>query len=224
MSFNLHRSDKVPDWEKIAPELWNPSQKRAAETHGIDTPGNRETLKGAVATLLGTYAVYAEEYALGALLMVGGRYYDRRDGKKAEETGTKSRLGEAFDAIVDKIGTVAMCYADYKRGLVSKNRLIIIGVQQGANVLATGVAKARGIDIHSNLANKVSMWPLAGILTMPVAGKAVEELSHGRVSTKAFDRMTEGLYVSYLATGAVATAQLVTTAFSRKKPDTTPET
>ena len=49
---DMHRIDgRQSDWEKIPPVKWNPHQIRAAKTHGIDTPGNRETFKGAIYSL-----------------------------------------------------------------------------------------------------------------------------------------------------------------------------
>ncbi len=99
---DMHRIDgRQSDWEKIPPKKWNPDQLRAAKTHGIDTPGNRETAKGAVYSLGGLACVRAGHALLGTILLGIGGYKDIQDGKIADATGTKSPIGEAADAVSD---------------------------------------------------------------------------------------------------------------------------
>lgn len=84
----MARTRSIAQWESIPPDQWNKYQIRAAETHGIDTPGNRLTVLGASATALGLFAIKNDQIALGTALIVAGRGLDVKDGKKAAETGT----------------------------------------------------------------------------------------------------------------------------------------
>jgi len=158
---NLHRQVGVPEWEAIPKEDWNEWQIRADATNGWDTPGNRESAKGFVATAVGLTCltssnVYVQAVSIG---MIGyGRYKDITDGRVAHETGTKSPKGEAIDAGIDKVVTAGAVAVSVTTESVPIPELSLIGVQQGANIILAGIAKKRGREIHPGRGGKVGMF------------------------------------------------------------------
>jgi phosphatidylglycerophosphate synthase len=164
---DLHRQDGVPEWETIQPDEWNEWQIRAHETNGWDTPGNRESLKGLIATTSGLYML-TRRSKLAKLLGVGlvgyGRYSDIKDGKKADATGTKSPLGESIDAGIDKVLIGFASASSIYTKAISTVEVTSIGVGQVANVVLTGIAKIRNREIHPGHAGKIGTFGLwAGI-------------------------------------------------------------
>lgn len=118
---DMHRIDgRQSDWEKISPEKWNPDQMRAAKTHGIDTPGNRETAKGAIYSLGGLACIRSGRTLLGTILLGIGGYKDIQDGKIADATGTKSPIGEAADATSDAALIVVGVPVFIEAGLITQ--------------------------------------------------------------------------------------------------------
>jgi phosphatidylglycerophosphate synthase len=159
----LHRQTGVPEWETIPREEWNEWQIRADATNGWDTPGNRESAKGIVATALGLACLTNSSVsvqAAGIGLIGYGRYKDITDGRVAHETGTKSPKGEAVDATIDKIATAGAVAVAVTTESVPIPELSLIGIQQGANVILAGIAKRRGREIHPGRGGKVGMFGL----------------------------------------------------------------
>jgi len=99
---NLHHADR-PDWETVSPAEWNVWQRLAARTKGIAAPANLVSLIGATIVLYGLYLVSINRVIWGIAAILTGRCADILDGMTAEATGTKSPLGEAIDATIDKI-------------------------------------------------------------------------------------------------------------------------
>ena len=160
---DLHRQAGVPEWETIPREQWNQWQRRANATNGWDTPGNRESLKGLIATTTGLYLMTRPEKIakLSGVGLIGyGRYKDIKDGKKADETGTKSPLGESIDAGVDKvlIGLAAITAVSSKT--INLGEVAITSAGQTANVALTGIAKIRNREIHPGIGGKVGTFGL----------------------------------------------------------------
>lgn len=103
---NLHRTTGKADWEKVSPANYNTFQKIAAATKGIVSPANVITVVGLGIVFYGLVTLLQGNYLLGLVLLAVGRLLDIVDGIVAESTGTKSPLGELFDAAADKIGTI----------------------------------------------------------------------------------------------------------------------
>jgi len=101
---DLHRALEA-DWRGLKPGDMNRWQRLAAASHGLATPGNAISLLGLVLVTVGILLAVREEAGLGAGLIVLGRLGDLADGYIADKTGTKSPLGEAVDATIDKIVT-----------------------------------------------------------------------------------------------------------------------
>ncbi len=102
----LHRSGTAADWDGVANKRRTPIQKLASRTRGVITPPNIVSLIGLIAGLIGLVALLSHEYWLALGFLAAGRLLDIADGWIAEQTGTKSPLGEIVDAVIDKIITI----------------------------------------------------------------------------------------------------------------------
>lgn len=155
---NLHRSDKIPDWEKIPEHERNVFQRTAARTNGVLTPGNVISVVGFLVTLDGLKDMHDGQYARGTVKIGVGRLCDLADGFAADKTGTKSSLGEAVDAFIDKVVMGVGLLVLRKAGIVSKETAKAFAIQNSVNALATGIAKMRGVDLHPSEAGKKTTW------------------------------------------------------------------
>ncbi len=155
---NLHRTAEVPQWDLVEPHERNKWQIRAAETNGWDTPANRISALGLASTLTGLFLTTRKGVipkVAGVGLVGIGRWQDIRDGKKAEETGTKSPTGEAVDAAIDKVGLAAALASNFVSKAVPTAEMAAHGAQQLiGNVLLTTIAKVRGNEIHPGFLGK----------------------------------------------------------------------
>lgn len=208
---NLHRTEKVPDWELIDPAARNHWQIIAAETNGFDTPGNRETLKGLVASLAGIWFLSKDKLSLAVGLLTYGRLQDIRDGAKAEATGTKSPLGEAFDATSDKIVMAAALPVLARKNILSKTEITGLSAQHGFASLATIYAKANARDIHPSKAGKLSTFGQWASLGLIGAGRLISNRNQN-LSEGLDEAGHIGLKIS-LGLGAAATAGYAKEAF-----------
>lgn len=156
---DMHRiADGRADWSHIPSQEWNPYQQRAAATNGIDTPGNRETLKGVIFAGLGLTAIGKDHFLVGGLLLLEGRRRDLQDGKKAEATGTKSPVGEAFDAIADNVVAVAAVPVFRRKDLISAEEAAAMEGIVAAKFVGSGIAKWRHREEHASRPAKVGAF------------------------------------------------------------------
>jgi len=154
---NLHRVNKVPDWEKVHPSRRKRLQKIAAATGGIATLGNVLTIAGATCVASGLIDVHQGRTRRGTWKIGIGRVIDIFDGIVADKTQTKSPLGEALDATVDKVAMAGIVFVFAKKNIISKRTAWHIATQNLANVAVTGAARALDIDIHPSAAGKQTM-------------------------------------------------------------------
>lgn len=105
---DLHRAKSTADWESVPAVNRNIWQRLAANTYAVVTPGNIFTILGLLLIIYGLCAIIWEDYWLGFATLVVGRLCDVLDGWLAAYSGTKSPLGEFFDATVDKLTTAAI--------------------------------------------------------------------------------------------------------------------
>jgi phosphatidylglycerophosphate synthase len=103
---NLHRIETQTEWDSLKKENRNHWQRIANSTHGALTPGNIITLGGLILVFYGLWHIASGDTWTGLVSLVLGRACDLFDGWVAEATGTKSFLGELFDASADKIATI----------------------------------------------------------------------------------------------------------------------
>lgn len=175
----LHRSDSRPEWIDVPHEQLNFWQRLAARTAGIVTPGNLLTSAGLIIAIAGLLAVYDRRYGLGIIGLVVGRLLDIADGWAADRTGTKSPLGEAFDATVDKSVTLATVIVLGVTRVVPWWALIILLAPQTIITLIGGVSNLRGRRLHPSRSGKVSMALCWVALTAFLAGNFYTSASYG---------------------------------------------
>jgi phosphatidylglycerophosphate synthase len=111
-----------------------------------------------------------------------GRALDLADGWAADKTGTKSRLGEAVDASLDKIETVIVLLAVWP--YVAPWIVPAILVPHGLIAIVALSARELGRPLHPLRSGKVSMalaW--VGLVVIVLAPYLISWLSVGWVLT-----------------------------------------
>ncbi|MDB5186368.1 MAG: hypothetical protein JWL85_891 [Candidatus Saccharibacteria bacterium] len=154
MTMNLHRASKKPDWEKLKARNRNYWQRLAARTNGIVTPGNVISALGFVLVLVGLVDIFNDQIFRGVALIVIGRILDVVDGILADKTGTKSPLGEAVDASIDKIEIAAAIPVLVVKSVLMPWQAVLIALQHIGNAIFTGIAKLRKAEIHPSTSGK----------------------------------------------------------------------
>lgn len=181
----LHRADTVPQWETIPEEDWNEHQRRAAETNGWDTPGNRRSAMGALKTVTGLALIYMDKpatTALGGALVIAGRVDDLRDGRDAERTGTKSPKGEAIDAGLDGLLMFMAAVVAKRKDIIpaeAADELMANTVVKGA---ASAVARLTGHEIHTGRVGKYGTFLRWGDFTARFGQRVSEHFGREDIS------------------------------------------
>jgi phosphatidylglycerophosphate synthase len=150
---NLHRA-LAHEWTDIPAGQQNSWQRLATRTHGTVTPGNIISVIGFLLVIAGSLLFLTDSQLAGLALILIGRFADLLDGFIANATGTKSPVGEAVDAFVDKLGAlivlIAITVTGYlpvvAAGLILLNNLGSVGVfalarQRNGRVHPTAVGK-----------------------------------------------------------------------------------
>jgi phosphatidylglycerophosphate synthase len=153
---DLHRVGKRPDWELIAPDKRNVWQRLAASTKGIITPANVTSVAGAALVGLGLWRICFDDITWGLILITIGRTADILDGAVAQATGTKSNVGEALDASIDKITVIAALGIFIGTGIVPLVAAAFIAVRNSANISLSLLAKAHKKILHPSRAGKLA--------------------------------------------------------------------
>jgi phosphatidylglycerophosphate synthase len=151
---DLHHAAK-PDWSRMPPNRWNRWQRLAARTYGMVTPGNIISIIGALVVLAGLYALTIDELLIGCGLLMSGRTADILDGKAAAATMTKSPLGEAIDAAVDKVllALAVLVLVAYNLLPLVVTFLLVLHVVYNACIV--GLAYYRQITLHPSRGGKL---------------------------------------------------------------------
>jgi len=151
----LHRAATKPDWELVRPAGRNRWQQLAARTGGVVTPGNLASTLGICLVGAGLVYIGFERLWAGLALLAAGRLCDLLDGTAAERTGTKSPLGEAVDASLDKIAALAALVVFTAAGVLPWPFALAIGLQNLPTSALAVAAKSRKHIIHPVAAGKV---------------------------------------------------------------------
>jgi len=160
-----HRAGAEGEWRKIDRSEWNRSQRLAEFTNGYVTAANLITLVGGGTVLSGINDLDKDQYLKGVLKIAAGRSLDVVDGYVAHRLGVKSPVGEATDASVDGALTMYAAYKLQRIGVIPTEFALALGVQQGANIGFTALAKRRGNEIHTGASGKLSQgakWAAIG--------------------------------------------------------------
>ncbi|MDB5162655.1 MAG: CDP-diacylglycerol--glycerol-3-phosphate 3-phosphatidyltransferase [Candidatus Saccharibacteria bacterium] len=174
---SLHRASKKPDWESIPAAEQTSFQRIAANSGGVLTPANLITVIGFAIVIYGLTFIMSGHYWIGLLLLAFGRLLDIADGLVAEGTGTKSHLGEIFDAAADKIGTLLTILVFVVAGITSWWVIAALVIPQIIIPLVILYKKQKGIAVHPTRPGKVSMaltWVgIVGLLVVKAFGDPV---------------------------------------------------
>lgn len=155
---NLHRVEGVADWAKPNLPKLSKIQKIASKTNGTITPGNILSVTGGLFVVSGLVDIYRGDEMKRGIRKVGiGRAIDIIDGIVADKTGTKSPLGEAVDATIDKLAMAGIVSVFVKKDIISKSTAKHILVQNIANIAITGVGRLNGAELHPSASGKQAM-------------------------------------------------------------------
>lgn len=165
-SMQMHRADKIADWQKTPRDQLNDWQRVARQTHGILTPGNVLSAFGLALVLWGL-AMLADGHAAAGLIVIGfGRLADVLDGMAADRTGTKSPLGELLDTTFDKIGVLVTVLVFVAYNVTPWWLVVLILLQHLGIVIASLLARLRHVSLHPSRVGKLSMagvWVALGL-------------------------------------------------------------
>lgn len=153
---DLHRVGKRPDWELIAPEKRNVWQRIAVSTRGIITPANVTSIAGAALVGIGLWRIYFDDITWGLILIAVGRAADILDGAVAQKTGTKSSVGEALDATVDKITVIAALGIFIATGIIPILAAGLIAMRNSVNIGLSLLARAHKKVLHPSREGKLA--------------------------------------------------------------------
>jgi CDP-diacylglycerol--glycerol-3-phosphate 3-phosphatidyltransferase len=154
---NLHRSAGQPDWELVKEADRTSVQKLAAATWGLMTPPNAITVIGLIIVILGLISILEQSYWIGLLLLTAGRLMDIVDGLVADKTGTKSSVGEIFDAAADKVGTILTLIVILFANITSFWVIVALIIPQLVIPIISFYKKRKGRGVHPTRAGKLSM-------------------------------------------------------------------
>ncbi len=153
----LHRTGKVADWRRTRRGRYNTWQKIAAETGGWITPANILSVGGLLFVAYGGYLLISDDYYAGFLTIVVGRLADLVDGYVADNTGTKSPLGEMIDVVCDKLAIGIVLPILALEGLVPPYIIAAIVAQNLVVGIISLLGRGRAINLHPNQEGKLSV-------------------------------------------------------------------
>lgn len=153
---SLHRVGQKADWELIAKQDRNVWQRLAFSTKGVVTPANVTSVIGAVLVGLGLWYFYIGYSGWGIICVAFGRLADILDGAVAQATGTKSGVGEAIDASIDKITILAALIVFSIADIVPLAVIALIALRNSVNIGLSLIARARKKILHPSRAGKLA--------------------------------------------------------------------
>lgn len=163
---NLHRIDKVAEWENIPSEQRNFWQRRAAASNGLVTPGNAISFLGFAITMWGLIDINKNKTSSGIKKIAVGRTMDILDGFVADKTKTKSPLGEGVDATLDKVSALLALPILAKKELIPSSTAIKFIIPHLANTAITALSKHKEVEIHPSFEGKLTtagQWCSVGL-------------------------------------------------------------
>ena len=208
MIMNLHRTDNIPQWERTPESMQNIWQRVAKKTHGVITPANVVSLAGLALTVSGLQDFKRGDKKKAITKVISGRLCDIADGYVAERTKTKSPLGEAVDATVDKISMAHGLYVMSKTHTLPPLASASFLSQNVINTAATALSKKRGIELHPSAEGKITtllQWAAIGGYAIASTEKYSADQSMVKIGS-------DVLASTAAAIGAVVNIQYITQA------------
>lgn len=193
-NMKLHRAIRS-DWSDIPPQERSMWQRWASGSRGIITPANIISILGAILVVIGLFFLSSGQLIDGIWAIFIGRVADILDGMVADYTKTKSPLGEAIDASVDKVVIVLALFV-----LVDKNLLpILIGLTMGIHALYNAgvsvVARRFKISLHPSRAGKLSAVFEWGTVVFYLLGDILTQRQHSPAIGHDVGLVSFGLFV-----------------------------
>lgn len=153
---NKSSKNTVSDWDNIPESKLTSLQKLAKNTHGIATISNLLSVSGLIIVIFGLIEIYNLNWTIGLIAVAIGRSFDAIDGFIASKTGTKSRLGEAFDTTCDKLGILGFLITASLMSSFSAFLIFILLVHH-SYVALYGLLFGRKHNIHPKKVGKLAM-------------------------------------------------------------------
>lgn len=198
----LHRA-KRSDWNTVTPEKRSVLQQVAAKTHGVVTIPNLVSVFGGGVVLYGLLLlrVSPESNLLyGTVLILIGRLLDIADGYIADWTKTKSPVGEAVDATIDKIVLVAAVLVLMEQQLVP----VLFGTAMFIHATYIGLisvlAKVHRYRLHPSRAGKLSVW----FEWYAIASMLLSQVFTSNIFTFIFAAAAWTAFATFIILGALA--------------------
>jgi len=203
---DLHHTSGRPDWAAVPAARRRQWQRLAARTGGVLTPGNLITVAGFILVLIGLVCILQHTYWWGLALIATGRLGDILDGLIAEATGTKSPLGEALDATLDKAGGFVALVVFAIAGVISAFALAFLLLPHLAITVVSLVARRRAIALHPLRIGKLCMAASWAALLCFILASAVQ------LANPSWLRMVgDGLVAAAFVLGVVAATSYLRT-------------
>lgn len=150
----LHRATRS-DWSDIPPQERSFWQRTAAGSRGVITPANVISILGAALVVIGLIFLSSGQLIDGMSMIFIGRLADILDGMVADYTKTKSPLGEAIDATVDKVVIILALFVLIDKSLVPLLVGLIMGFHAIYNATVSVVARQLKVSLHPSRAGKL---------------------------------------------------------------------
>jgi phosphatidylglycerophosphate synthase len=193
-NMKLHRATRS-DWSEVAPQQRTVLQRWAAGSRGIITPGNLISLIGAALVVRGLYEIRHAQLIGGVAILLVGRMADVLDGLVADYTKTKSPLGEAVDASVDKILILLTLYVLLDRHLLPIAVVIVMAVHAAYSIGVSSVGRHFKIVLHPSRAGKLGAtleWLCVGLYLL---GDILKQQQHSTTLALGAAVISFGLFV-----------------------------
>ena len=116
---------------------------------------HREILFGAALVLYGLYDFYNYHLTAGVVLIFFGRIADILDGIVAEYTKTKSPLGEAIDATIDKVLIILALVILINKDLLPLFVGVVMSVHAAYMIVLAAVARFLKTSFHPSSEGKM---------------------------------------------------------------------
>jgi phosphatidylglycerophosphate synthase len=200
---SLHRAE-VSDWDKLSLVELNFWQKLAARTYGIVTPANFISIIGAALVIYGLYAATHDSLTIGVIAILVGRYADVLDGAIADFTKTKSPIGEALDATIDKVLlglALIVLLLNHLLPLWVGFTMAFYGL---CNIVLFAVGRLEKVRLHPSLTGKAATaleWSAVGLYLIVLQLEHQHE--HAADIARILANIIFGLFIIFAATAAV---------------------
>ena len=208
----LHRATRS-DWSEVAPVQRNIWQRWAAASHGVITPGNIVSFIGVVLVVSGLYDLEHSQLIGGTAFLLIGRLADILDGLVADYTKTKSPLGEAVDATVDKILIVAALYVLIDKQLIPLLVGAFMAVHAVYAIGVSSVARKIRVDLHPSRAGKLGAffeWTCVGLYLL---GDILNSQHHSTSLTRGVAAIC---FAAFVVTAVISSLNYTRTAYYKR--------